>query len=229
MLRVLLVEDEPDLREILEEGLENLQGFEVEVADNGERALELLNAAGTSLPDAVVFDLVMPRVDGRTFRESFWSGPLSRIALVLYTGVPISDHELGVDAVLEKPADLETLGRAIRVCVDRRRLFGGLHPADAHILLQVRIQRTCEEAARLVHAAADLLTSKAALESRGRNTAGVAKTLERLRTRRRRLQRKLERLQDEAAFLTAVARTAPPVSLSGNPPHPQRRANVLIS
>jgi two-component system response regulator MprA len=70
MTRVLVVDDEPGVRDALVRAL-RLDAYEVEVAADGREALERL-AAGA--PDAVVLDVAMPRVDGlevcRRLREA---------------------------------------------------------------------------------------------------------------------------------------------------------------
>lgn len=63
-LRVLLVEDNDDLRELLAAGL-RLQGWTVRTAAGGEEALALL--ASGERPDVIVADLGLPGMDGREF------------------------------------------------------------------------------------------------------------------------------------------------------------------
>lgn len=58
--RVLLADDDPDIRMFLEVTLQ-LAGFEVQTADDGEQALA---AAREAPPDVVLLDVMMPRMDG---------------------------------------------------------------------------------------------------------------------------------------------------------------------
>ena len=60
MKKILLVEDDPFLIDIYQTKLEN-SGFEVEVAENGEKALELLKE---KVFDSMLLDIVLPRIDG---------------------------------------------------------------------------------------------------------------------------------------------------------------------
>ena len=60
LTRVLVVDDEPMVREVLQRYLE-LEGFEVAVAEDGEAALASFTQ---SRPDLVVLDLMLPRIDG---------------------------------------------------------------------------------------------------------------------------------------------------------------------
>ncbi len=58
--RILVVDDEPDLRSVLRFGLE-AAGFEVLEASDGEQGLQV---ACDQLPDLIVLDLMLPRMDG---------------------------------------------------------------------------------------------------------------------------------------------------------------------
>ena len=58
--RILIVDDEPDLRSVLRFGLE-AAGFEVNEAADGEQGLQM---ACDTLPDLIVLDLMLPRMDG---------------------------------------------------------------------------------------------------------------------------------------------------------------------
>jgi DNA-binding response OmpR family regulator len=70
MSRVLIIEDNPNLAYGLRTGLE-IEGYDVQVAEDGESGLERANAWG---PDLVMLDLMLPGMDGyrvlRSLRES---------------------------------------------------------------------------------------------------------------------------------------------------------------
>jgi CheY-like chemotaxis protein len=108
--RVLLVEDEPTLIEVMRFVLE-AEGFEVEVAKNGREALALLRAG--MRPALVLLDLMMPVMSGREFLDevarmpSFEAPPI----VVLTAGGPIEVP--GAAAVLRKPYDLRVLLEAV--------------------------------------------------------------------------------------------------------------------
>jgi CheY-like chemotaxis protein len=65
---VLVVDDEPSIRELLRRTLE-AEGFHVEEAPNGESALRLVQARAEPF-DLVLTDLSMPRIDGRQVSET---------------------------------------------------------------------------------------------------------------------------------------------------------------
>src|SRR5436190_8259623 len=70
-MKILVVDDERAVRDSLRRALE-LEGYEIELADNGREALDRL--ASGSEPDALVLDVLMPGVDGlevcRTLRRN---------------------------------------------------------------------------------------------------------------------------------------------------------------
>jgi CheY-like chemotaxis protein len=80
MARVLVVDDEPDLRDMLRVSL-SLAGHEVSVAPDGHRALVL---AREQLPDVLVLDVMMPGMDGWGVLASLKSDPDSAVA-----GIPV--------------------------------------------------------------------------------------------------------------------------------------------
>jgi chemosensory pili system protein ChpA (sensor histidine kinase/response regulator) len=112
-LRVLLVDDNEPLRENLVECLEAV-GHEVTQACDGVEALARL---AQQRPDVVVLDLIMPRLDGRALAAAVRRDPLLHgLRLVLMTGHAASEIHTcpDVDAVLEKPFELDALLSAIR-------------------------------------------------------------------------------------------------------------------
>jgi CheY-like chemotaxis protein len=110
--RVLIVEDDADLREAIVVLLTQ-EGFETEVAGNGEEALEKARAHP---PDLIVLDLLMPVMDGWMFRAHQRYDPvLTTIPVVLLTGIPIARlKNVGAAAALQKPFNPEQLVAAIR-------------------------------------------------------------------------------------------------------------------
>ncbi len=84
--RLLVVEDDPDIRGALSECLE-LEGFDVAAASDGEEALAKL--AQGPLPSAIVLDLVMPVLDGRGTLERLRANEAwARIPVVLASADP---------------------------------------------------------------------------------------------------------------------------------------------
>jgi CheY-like chemotaxis protein len=110
--RVLVVEDDPDLREMMAQLL-TLEGFESEVAVNGQDALE---KAQTYRPKVIVLDLMMPVMDGWAFRVHQRLDPViaSIPVVVLSAAPPERLVNIGAEAVLQKPFDYEQLLTAVR-------------------------------------------------------------------------------------------------------------------
>jgi two-component system CheB/CheR fusion protein len=113
--RVLLIEDNPDSREMLETIL-RLDGFEVESAEDGQQGLDAILAGR---PDVALVDIGLPKLDGyevaRRVRELLGK---SEIILVALTGYgQDKDREAvfraGFDEHLVKPVNLENLKRVL--------------------------------------------------------------------------------------------------------------------
>jgi two-component system, OmpR family, response regulator len=107
--RVLLVEDDPQIREFLTDALGD-EGFNVQVATDGRSALETLR---TFDPHLILLDLRMPDMDGWSFRERQLADDLApHVPLLVLTAVhalPERMERLGAAAVIPKPFDLEEL------------------------------------------------------------------------------------------------------------------------
>ena len=115
-MRILLVEDSDPLRRLFARLLA-LNGFEVCEACDGAEAMDML--AGV-LPDVVLTDIMMPRVDGieliRRIRANPGWAMLTVVAMTAVAGGGGRALEAGADRVLPKPVDLETLVTCLR-CV----------------------------------------------------------------------------------------------------------------
>ncbi len=103
--RVLVVEDERDVRQPLAELLAGV-GFDVETATNG---LEALRSARALPPDVIVLDLMMPVMNGWEFLTVKRSDP--RLADIPVVVMSASGHAAGMGAAshVEKPFDVEVL------------------------------------------------------------------------------------------------------------------------
>ena len=108
MASVMIVEDDPDTREMLERFLE-LEGFEVRTAANGQLALEHSRRSALSV---ILLDLMMPVMNGWQFREAQASDPkIAGIPVVVVTAAGSKDDipAIQADAWLSKPVDLDRL------------------------------------------------------------------------------------------------------------------------
>jgi predicted PurR-regulated permease PerM/CheY-like chemotaxis protein len=103
--RILIVEDDPDIRSTLQDVLET-EGYHTFIASNGSEALTTLDAVpGIGL---VLMDINMPVMDGKKLFEIMKLSPtLSKIPVVFLSG-STSDHDLaGAAGILRKPTRLE--------------------------------------------------------------------------------------------------------------------------
>jgi two-component system, OmpR family, response regulator len=107
--RVLLVDDEDNLRSMLEAALRHM-GFDVTTATNGREALAL---AGTASPDIIVLDVMMPDLDGfevcRRLRSDGVRTPVLFLTARDTTEDKVRGLTMGGDDYLVKPFSLEEL------------------------------------------------------------------------------------------------------------------------
>ena len=95
--KILIVDDEPDVRHILRRIFEKA-GYEITEAIHGAAALGELDG---ELPDLVVTDLMMPVMDGNELVKALRNDPrTAKIPIVSLTGNPASS--VGADLVLKK-------------------------------------------------------------------------------------------------------------------------------
>lgn len=114
--KVLIIDDEDDIREVAALSLESVAGWDVVMASSGAQGLA---RAIEHQPDAILLDVMMPGMDGpSTFRELRANPATAQIPVLLLTAkVQSSDQrrfaDLGVEAVLFKPFDPLTLSDQI--------------------------------------------------------------------------------------------------------------------
>jgi CheY-like chemotaxis protein len=118
---VLIVDDDTDIRETIEEVLAD-NNVPALGAENGAVALERLRS-DVEPPCVILLDMMMPVMDGRTFRLAQQDDPaLSNIPVVVLTAHASGERsarELHVDGFLRKPVDLRTLLDVIRRYCER--------------------------------------------------------------------------------------------------------------
>ena len=110
-LRLLLIDDDDDLRDTLSEALTEA-GFVVSSAANGREALKHLEAG--SRPDVILLDLLMPVMNGWQFCQARKADPeLAGIPVIAMSAAvsrdPGSPYYLDVDDFVAKPIELDDL------------------------------------------------------------------------------------------------------------------------
>jgi len=115
LAKVLVVDDEKDMRDIMEFLLQK-EGHQVVTAFNGKVALEVVDSAR---PDLIVMDIMMPEMDGYTAQSRLFENPDTRsIPVIILTSKSKTKDLLtqssNVVSFLEKPFDPKTLVEKVR-------------------------------------------------------------------------------------------------------------------
>ncbi len=112
MRRILIIDDEDDIREVAALSLETIAGWNVLTANSGSDGIQ---KAVAEQPDAILMDVMMPAMDGpTTFKEMQKTPEIAHIPVLLLTAkVQGVDQRrfagLGVSGILFKPFDPLTL------------------------------------------------------------------------------------------------------------------------
>ncbi|MBH8562541.1 response regulator transcription factor [Nostoc sp. CENA67] len=120
--QLLLVDDEPGLREAVKDYLQE-SGFSVQVASNAREGWDLMQQ---NTPDLVISDIMMPQVDGYQFLKQLREDPRFQALPVVFltakgmTGDRIQGYQAGVDAYLPKPFDPDELVAIVENLLTRR-------------------------------------------------------------------------------------------------------------
>lgn len=122
--RVLCVEDEPDIRAVLEVALVDVGGLEVELCERGSVAVERARAFR---PDLVVLDVMMPEMDGPATLVALRADDTTRDIPAVFMTARAQPAEvrayvaLGALGVIVKPFDPMTVASELRALVERGR------------------------------------------------------------------------------------------------------------
>ncbi len=113
--KVLVVDDEPEVRQLLQDFLSG-RGYDVLVAASGAEALEAVDA---QRPDVVLLDVAMPGLDGvETLRRIVMTDPPVPVIMVTAnTDISLTSKLLAMGAVdyIPKPFDLDYLEQAVSI------------------------------------------------------------------------------------------------------------------
>ncbi len=148
-IRVLLVEDDRQVTEILQLGLSGA-GFSVDVAWNGDEAFEL---ASKQPFDVIIMDIVLPTMDGLELLQKLRNSGINTPILILSARGSVSDRvgalQVGGDDYLTKPfAFAELLARIFSLIRRSRRTQEAMHLRAGELLVDLlgrRVFRGKEE------------------------------------------------------------------------------------
>ncbi|UTA79650.1 response regulator [Halomonas sp. XH26] len=118
LVRVMCVEDDPDIRDIALMALEDVGGLTVKICESGEQALR---EVGEFAPQMFLLDVMMPGMDGpSTLRELKSQGYISASIAVAFMTAKVHPEEVarykevGATGVIAKPFDPMTLADDVR-------------------------------------------------------------------------------------------------------------------
>jgi CheY-like chemotaxis protein len=115
--RILVIDDDDGVREIIQFSLEAAAGWDVSTADSGSKGLAKAEA---EQPNAILLDVMMPDMDGaETFRQLKTNGAIQHIPTIFLTAKSKSSDlqqfiDLGVAGVITKPIKAQDLVEQIR-------------------------------------------------------------------------------------------------------------------
>lgn len=120
--KVLVIDDDPAVVATLADGLELVGDYEVIIASDGA---EGLRSFYESLPDCVVVDVRMPRLNGYQFVRAMRGDPETAEIPIIILSALVQDHEQlagflsGADVYLLKPVEITQLMAAIDTAINR--------------------------------------------------------------------------------------------------------------
>ena len=139
--KILVVDDDPTIRHLLKTSLQN-QGFEVEIAADGEEGLVKFKSFK---PELLILDIMMPRMDGYTFLlELKKIADIRSVATIILTAKEqmrdIFKLE-GVNDYIVKPFDMESLLRKIKkkLAVKKKKILVVDDERDVVDLIETRL------------------------------------------------------------------------------------------
>lgn len=165
-MRVLIVEDEIDIAEIIRQGLIEAH-YTVEVAHEGKRGLQLATERTYSL---IILDIMLPHRDGWSICEELRSHRNHTPILMLTARDSVRDKvkglEMGADDYLPKPFDFDELLARVRALIRRDRVHKGktIKIADLEIDTHARSVHRSGHAIALTPREYDLLEALASHE-----------------------------------------------------------------
>jgi DNA-binding response OmpR family regulator len=149
-MRILLIEDQSDIAEFIQRGLEE-EGHRITVAADGETGLRL---ATDKLFALILLDIMLPKRDGWSVCEALRRRQIATPILMLTARDAVPDRvrglELGADDYLPKPFDFAELLARVHALLRRDRQHKGRHIQIADLGLDTRLRRVTRAGAEIV-------------------------------------------------------------------------------
>lgn len=124
--RVMVVDDEPDVRKLVRMTLEKA-GYDVLEAEDGEKAIEVINTGENRMMlDVIICDIRMPKING-VEAISYFRKEYPNVKLIVLTGFPETDMATtfmrqGVVDYLVKPVEGGKLKASVAKAMDQREI-----------------------------------------------------------------------------------------------------------
>lgn len=134
-IRILLVDDEPDILEIVGYNLSQ-EGYRILTASDGKQALAI---AKKELPQLIIIDVMMPEMDGMEATEAIRKIPeLSNVIITFLTArnedySQVAGFEAGADDYISKPIKPKLLVSKVKALLRRLKEDDAKHPATLHV------------------------------------------------------------------------------------------------
>lgn len=156
MQKILVVEDDLDIQELLKNFLQEA-GYGIILANDGVEALSAFSAAQ---PDLVLLDVMLPKIDG--FAVCEWMRRQSRVPIIMLTALSgeeeqIRGLDLQVDDYITKPFSMPVLIRKIAAVLRRS---GGQHEDEHKTIAYQNLVLDCDNYTAAVDGAAYELTQR---------------------------------------------------------------------
>ena len=125
MQKILIIEDQPDVRENIEAILE-LEDYETLIAENGEMGIEM---AKNHQPDLILCDVMMPKLDGFGVVQALRQNPITSTIPLIFLTAKVDrlslrqGMDLGADDYLTKPFTLDELINAVKARLSKQTLI----------------------------------------------------------------------------------------------------------
>ncbi|MDP8263930.1 MAG: response regulator [Candidatus Aceula lacicola] len=149
--KILVVDDEKDLRELLKMNLEE-KGYEVFTACNGEDGLKV---AKEIIPDLIISDILMPKIDGSHFlknlRETHFGKNILFIAMTARGKMRDYFETAGANGFIEKPFSRDTLVETIEKTFEQTKKHTSV-TAPKRVLVVSRYENCAQEMVQLLQA-----------------------------------------------------------------------------
>ena len=161
--RILVVDDESDIIEIVTYTLEN-SGYTVEVAGNGEEAIAKTQEFN---PDLILLDIMLPRMNGfdvcRVIKSSIFTG---HIPIIMFSAKKEIDDkvlatEVGADDYIQKPFNRSELLSRIKMVISRTKIQSERNPLSGlpgNVAIESNIRRSLAKKSPVAFAVVDIDT-----------------------------------------------------------------------